>query len=169
MTKHKRSLGQTMSLEINRFMGLHRSTLTHTTIEEAEQKLGIEPPVPGAPYSTRKGRMKVVYDAIHGKKTQIKVFVDAFTPKAARAFYKSYEWAQLRYHTIKHYGRVCMCCGQTDCEIHVDHIKSIRKHWHLRLDPNNVQILCRDCNYGKGSWDETDHRPDRPRIVRERL
>lgn len=40
----------------------------------------------------------------------------------------------------------------------VDHIKPIRKHWHLRLDSNNLQILCDDCNMGKGSRGETDWR-----------
>jgi hypothetical protein len=34
--------------------------------------------------------------------------------------------------------------------------------WHARrLDPNNLQVLCNDCNMGKGSWDQTDFRtPD---------
>lgn len=41
----------------------------------------------------------------------------------------------------------------------VDHIKPISKHWHLRLDPDNLQVLCNDCNKGKGAWDETDYRP----------
>ena len=50
-----------------------------------------------------------------------------------------------------------MCCGSAD-KIRGDHIKPIRRYWNLRLDPDNIQILCEECNHGKGSWDETDFR-----------
>lgn len=43
----------------------------------------------------------------------------------------------------------------------VDHIKPVRKYWHLRLDPDNLQVLCADCNRAKGNWDETDFRKNR--------
>lgn len=73
-------------------------------------------------------------------------------------FYTSYAWRRLRMETIKRYGPVCMCCHADDVVIHVDHIKPLRKYWELRLDPDNVQILCEVCNHGKGNWDETDWR-----------
>ena len=77
------------------------------------------------------------------------------------AFYRSYEWRQLRYSILLKYGRRCMCCGQTPAHgvtMHVDHIKSLRKNWDLRLDADNLQVLCEVCNHGKGNSDETDWR-----------
>ena len=74
-----------------------------------------------------------------------------------KELYASYEWKKLRYATIVKYGPVCMACGSTK-NINVDHIKPPRFFWSLRLDPNNVQILCSACNHGKGNWDQTDWR-----------
>jgi 5-methylcytosine-specific restriction endonuclease McrA len=87
-------------------------------------------------------------------------------------FYKSWDWRTLRMKTIKRYGRRCQCCGATPADrdsagapvrIVVDHIKPLSKYWQLRLVPSNLQILCDECNQGKGAWDETDHRaPSEP-------
>jgi len=82
----------------------------------------------------------------------------AVSQTARNRFYRSFEWKKLRYATLLRYGRRCMCCGSMDGPFHVDHIKPIRKYWNLRLDPENTQVLCDGCNYGKGSWDETDFR-----------
>lgn len=78
-----------------------------------------------------------------------------------KEFYESYEWLKLRYKTLKAFGSVCMACKRPASDeviIHVDHIKSVRKYWYLRLDPDNLQVLCSECNHGKGNWDETDWR-----------
>ncbi|HVX91213.1 MAG TPA: HNH endonuclease [Candidatus Paceibacterota bacterium] len=79
--------------------------------------------------------------------------------KAAR-FYESYSWRKLRYEVLKGFGRKCMLCGQDKGVFHVDHIKPLRKYWELRLVKENLQILCEECNHGKGNWDETDWRPN---------
>lgn len=76
-------------------------------------------------------------------------------------FYRSGPWRQARYAALKRYGFRCMACGlssDADVIIHVDHIKPIRLYWELRLDEDNLQVLCELCNHGKGSWDETDFR-----------
>jgi len=76
-------------------------------------------------------------------------------------FYKSWEWTTLRMKILKRYGRVCMCCGAVPgfgVVLNVDHIKPLSKYWELRLDPDNLQVLCHPCNKGKGAWDETDYR-----------
>lgn len=82
-------------------------------------------------------------------------------------FYTSWEWRTLRMKVIKKHGAVCMCCGATPAhrdmrgkptKIVVDHIKSLHTHWGLRLDENNLQVLCDECNQGKGAWDSTDFR-----------
>lgn len=85
-------------------------------------------------------------------------------------FYRSWDWRTLRMKIIKRHGRRCQCCGATPADkdsagnpvrIVVDHIKPLSKYWQLRLVPSNLQILCDECNQGKGAWDETDHRsPD---------
>lgn len=77
------------------------------------------------------------------------------------AFYDSWEWKRVRYEFIKDKERKCNCCGATPkngVRIVVDHIKPIRHFWNLRMDSNNLQILCDDCNMGKGSSDQTDWR-----------
>lgn len=88
------------------------------------------------------------------------------------AFYKSWEWRTLRMEVIKEFGRECQCCGAAPgmktasgdpVRICVDHIKPLSKFWELRLVRSNLQILCDECNQGKGNWDQTDFRkPEAP-------
>lgn len=80
------------------------------------------------------------------------------------AFYASKKWRVLSYKAKLKHGRQCQCCGaraEDGVLIVSDHIKPIRFFWNLRLDIENVQVLCQPCNLGKGSWDKTDHRPTR--------
>lgn len=73
-------------------------------------------------------------------------------------FYESWEWKRLRYDFIKGKLRCCECCGaspKNGTRIVVDHIKPIRHFWDMRLDQSNLQLLCDDCNMGKGSRDLT--------------
>jgi hypothetical protein len=80
-----------------------------------------------------------------------------------RVFYESIEWRRLSYDVKIERGRRCECCGATPAtgaRIITDHIKPIRKYWHLRLQRSNLQVLCDDCNLGKGSRDETDFREE---------
>jgi len=81
--------------------------------------------------------------------------------KAIDDFYESWEWKRLRYDFIKSKQRKCMCCNtsaEDGVKIVVDHRWPIRHHWQLRLDGSNLQLLCDDCNRGKGSRDTTDWR-----------
>lgn len=91
------------------------------------------------------------------------------TAEQVSDFYKSVEWAELRYRAIRRYGRRCMACGRKDCGvIVVDHIKPVRTHPHLRLKFSNLQMLCGLCNRGKGSRDRTDWRtPGQKRAARQ--
>ena len=77
-------------------------------------------------------------------------------------FCQSQEWLELRYKFILKHKAACMCCGRTPKEdgvsIHVDHIKPKSKYPDLRLVESNLQILCKDCNFGKSNIDETDWR-----------
>lgn len=92
----------------------------------------------------------------------------SFLPKEGKTnFYKSWDWRTLRMEVLKERGRRCECCGATPSDtdmagnpvkICVDHIKPLSRYWHLRLDKTNLQVLCDECNQGKGAWDETDWR-----------
>ena len=78
-----------------------------------------------------------------------------------RAFYKTRAWKQLSYDIKIRMGLQCQCCGATKDDgvrIITDHIRPVKFYWHLRLEPTNLQVLCEDCNHGKASWDQTDHR-----------
>lgn len=80
---------------------------------------------------------------------------------ASDAFLSSYEWRKLRMEALIKYGRKCMCCGatpETGAVMNVDHIKPRKLYPELSLKINNLQILCHDCNHGKGNWNETDWR-----------
>lgn len=81
-------------------------------------------------------------------------------------FYKSPEWARIRYMTLSEYGNSCMACGAKppDVTIHVDHIKPISTHWSLRDNLLNLQVLCAQCNAGKSNVDYTDWR-SKPKVV----
>ena len=77
------------------------------------------------------------------------------------AFLSSYEWRKLRMQALIKYGRKCMCCGATPATgavMNVDHIKPRKRYPELALNIDNLQILCHDCNHGKGNWNETDWR-----------
>jgi 5-methylcytosine-specific restriction endonuclease McrA len=81
--------------------------------------------------------------------------------RASKEFLQSYDWRRLRMQAIKQYGNKCQCCGATPATgavINVDHIKPRRHYPDLALDLNNLQVLCHECNHGKGNWDETDWR-----------
>ena len=77
------------------------------------------------------------------------------------AFYESWEWCTARYKALRLHGAKCQCCGRTrqdGAKICVDHIKPRALCPELALEVSNLQILCDECNRGKGRWDETDWR-----------
>lgn len=89
-------------------------------------------------------------------------------PNNRKSFYQSWEWRKLRMQTLLRYGHRCQSCGanKDDITIYgapirlvVDHILPLGKNWEFRLDPDNVQVLCDECNMGKGDWLTMDFRP----------
>ena len=78
-------------------------------------------------------------------------------------FYSSQPWRRARTAVLNKYGAECMTCGRSkkkhNIVVHVDHIKPRSTYPELELDENNLQILCEDCNLGKGNRDEIDWRP----------
>lgn len=80
-------------------------------------------------------------------------------PPSSKAFYQSWEWAQLRFDVLRKYGPKCMLCGVTSAtsKIVVDHIKPRSFYPELELEFSNMQVLCDLCNRGK-SRREVDFR-----------
>ena len=77
-------------------------------------------------------------------------------------FLGTYEWRKVRMLALKKHGARCQCCGAspaTGAVINVDHIKPRKLFPELALNVENLQILCSECNHGKGNWDMTDWRP----------
>ena len=79
-------------------------------------------------------------------------------------FFKSEAWRELRFVVLKRADGCCALCGRSkrmhDVVLHVDHIKPRSRFPHLSLDASNLQVLCEDCNLGKGNRDTTDWRTD---------
>lgn len=85
-------------------------------------------------------------------------------------FFESDAWKKLRYKALQICGAKCQCCGATQRDgvlLHVDHIKPRYHHPELELDLMNLQVLCADCNIGKGAGDDTDWRTDAERHMAE--
>ena len=82
----------------------------------------------------------------------------------ADSFYRSWQWKELRYEVLKFYGSTCMLCGACSLDgkrMVVDYTRPISKYPKLALDFHNCQVLCNDCNMGKGNKDESDWRPEK--------
>ena len=84
---------------------------------------------------------------------------ELFSIEAARKanFYLTQEWRAVRYAVLKKSKGKCELCGAED-KLQVDHIKPRSTHPELALSLNNLQVLCEDCNLGKGAKDQTDWR-----------
>jgi len=66
-----------------------------------------------------------------------------------KAFYRTNEWKNLRDAFRSKMAQFCCVCGAEE-NLSVDHINPIRFFWEQRLDENNLQILCKECNFEKG-------------------
>ena len=85
-------------------------------------------------------------------------------------FLQTYEWRRVRMEALKKCGARCQCCGATPADgivINVDHIKPRRLFPQLALSVDNLQVLCNQCNHGKGNWDMTDWRDAAPELSDE--
>ena len=61
---------------------------------------------------------------------------------------------------------------EIDRSLNIDHIKPLKTHWNLRLDINNLQILCKDCNKFKASKQNNPKEEafiNKQRIVQEKM
>jgi 5-methylcytosine-specific restriction endonuclease McrA len=103
-------------------------------------------------------RIKSEYDGVNAPPG----WKDHSPTLSSYSFYDSDAWLKIRYRVLGKYGAQCMLCGTgwtPENPIQVDHIKPRSKYPDLALDFDNLQVLCRECNMGKGNVDETDFRP----------
>ena len=78
-------------------------------------------------------------------------------------FLQSKAWKRLRLQALEKHGRRCQCCGAspaTGAVLNVDHVMPRRLFPDLALRLDNLQVLCGDCNEGKGNWCMSDFRRD---------
>lgn len=76
-------------------------------------------------------------------------------------FYSSLVWRELRFRALKRNDGRCELCGRSKHDgviLHVDHIKPRSRFPMLALTESNLQVMCDDCNLGKGNRDTTDWR-----------
>lgn len=69
-------------------------------------------------------------------------------------FYKTLEWKEFRIQVLQEYESRCFACGRTPFDgvsIQVDHIKPRWIYPEFAFSMWNMQILCADCNQGKGT------------------
>jgi 5-methylcytosine-specific restriction endonuclease McrA len=70
------------------------------------------------------------------------------------------DWLALRYDALEKNNGCCCLCGRSynGVVLNVDHVKPKSIYPELALAPENLQVLCEDCNLGKGNRYETDWR-----------
>lgn len=74
-------------------------------------------------------------------------------------FLLSREWIAVRMIVLERDGGRCACCGRAandGVRINVDHKKPRSRYPELALTASNLQVLCSECNQGKGNRFETD-------------
>jgi hypothetical protein len=134
-----------------------------------EPALGLAPLIPGGAFSTPIGRIKRIAlfkltgrdGAIQSRHASSPPLSSPRSTEEIAAFYKSWDWRRLRYDVLAdNDGRCCLCGRRAGhgATLHVDHIKPLKYFWHLRLEKNNLQVLCRECNHGKASRRQEDWR-----------
>lgn len=138
----------------------------HEIIEIAYQTLGRERKKKNASVSSLHAYASNVIQWVEIEKNggvTAKMRRESGTPQEKiEAFYRCYAWRKIRFTVLQKFGAKCLCCNATRESgkiMHVDHVKPLRFNWELRLDPENLQILCDECNHGKGNWSEADFRP----------
>jgi 5-methylcytosine-specific restriction endonuclease McrA len=80
-------------------------------------------------------------------------------------FLKLEVWNRLRYDVHEDNDGLCEVCGHDGRNrggLNVDHKRNRRDYPQLALLWSNLQILCGDCNKGKGNRYNTDWRKRRP-------
>jgi len=100
------------------------------------------------------------YEKWENSQDRKKKFRHGKISKNKRTICNTAEWKALRVVIIEKYNNTCCCCSATgkEAQIQVDHIKPKSKYPELAFNPDNLQLLCRRCNFAKNTLHETDYR-----------
>jgi hypothetical protein len=73
-------------------------------------------------------------------------------------FYHSPIWKSTRQQVLDSNQHICKICGVSlmIMDVNVDHILPLKYYWDQRLDLDNLQISCKDCNKIKGNKYQRD-------------
>lgn len=73
---------------------------------------------------------------------------------ASDKFLASFDWRRVRMAALANTEGRCECCGATSGDgalLNVDHVMPRKYYPQFALSLSNLQILCVDCNVGKGN------------------
>lgn len=108
-------------------------------------------------YFKRRNWNKSKPKLVSNPKTVVVEYLSNISHKDTKKFYKSNKWKLLRLEYMEKNKTKYFKCNYCDENVslkkslNIDHIRPLKTHWHLRLDINNLQILCKDCNKFKAS------------------
>jgi len=89
-------------------------------------------------------------------KNGFKLNSETVSKRQALAFYKTAEWKALSAQLRKDSGPTCVMCDRDFKKYgltkNADHIKPLMYAWSARLDPENIQIICSECNKAKRNY-----------------
>lgn len=111
-------------------------------------------PIVRRPQSSKKRKKKNHPVVKAYKPAPIPFDYPAYKPGMKAEFYQTREWRSVRFDVLRKSNGKCKLCGRSPDNgiiLHVDHIKPRSKFPALELDPKNLQVLCEDCNIGKGA------------------
>ena len=106
-------------------------------------------------YCSRRHRLfKSSYSSVRQRVDPPEEALEETPSKAAKKRERAKMRPSLRYSILERDGFTCQLCGRSprtgdNVKLHVDHILPISKGG--RTEPDNLQVLCRDCNLGKGT------------------
>lgn len=107
-------------------------------------------------------RDKFITSSLLALEPKLKWDLDHIAFCRSRKFYQSSKWKNLRIKALAGNG-CCAACGASPKNkqgtvLHVDHILPRSIYPEYALNIRNLQILCADCNIGKGNTLEKDFR-----------
>jgi len=59
-------------------------------------------------------------------------------------------WRKIRQRILQRDGHMCQLCGQTEGQLHIDHIIPKRLIGEHGDNDSNLRVLCQRCNLSKG-------------------